>query len=350
MKKDIITKSRNYHFLSLGLALLLCSFFPGVSGSAFGYDPKSYTWPSDPNMRVASISFPSGSTWRSDLENGMGRWNGMWGMWLEFDYSFVGDVTYSNGDGNNSVGFVSDEDIDGYWGLTWTDSDGDEIVETDITFNVDISWNTGAQDERTRDETQPSFRKVVVHEFGHSLGLKHYCAELAQMAQGYAGHVWYGGNSTYRHHPSPDDCQGARFQYPYPSNSEEDATLMNFEMDGACDSETWRNNSVITTVSAGGEVDVEYTVCNVGNVGINFSLGVYLSSNDYISTSDTYIGGFSYYLPAHYAWERDKTFSIPSSVSPGTYYIGAVVDIGSILSEVRESNNRLVFPGQWIIE
>lgn len=332
----------------VGLLIILLVF--GLSQFIKGYSAKSYNWSGDPDLRIATISFPSDSVWRSDLENGIGRWNGMWGMWLEFDYSFSSYSSFTHSDGDNNVAFVSAADVDGNWGVTWSRHSGGDTLETDIGFNSEISWNTGAQDERERDTSQPAFRKVAVHELGHALGLKHYCSELAQMAQGYAGHVWYGGSAKYRHHPTPDDCQGARYQYPYPSNSEYDATITNFEMQGSCGSHVWRSNSIVTTVSGGDPVNVEYTVCNVGNVYINFNLGIYLSTNDYISTYDTYIGGFGYGLPAHYAWERDKTFTIPTSVSPGTYYIGAVVDTNNTLNECRESNNRLVFPGKWEVE
>lgn len=334
--------------LSVSSALLVLLLAVGASDSAKGYNLWSFDWSGDPTLRIANISFPPG-IWRSDLENGLGRWNGMWGMWLEYDYSFSSYSSFSLGDGDNNVAFVSAADADGAWGVTWVRHSGSDILEADVMFNADIGWNTGAQDERERDTSRPAFRKVVVHEFGHALGLDHYCSELAVMAQGYAGHVWYGGSATYRHHPTPDDCQGARHIYPYPSNSEIDAALTNFEMHGGCNSHVWRSNSATTTVPAGNTVNVEYTVCNPGNVGINFNLGVYLSTNDYISTYDTYIGGFSYYLPAHYAWERDKTFTIPSSVNSNTYYIGALVDTNNTLPEARETNNRLVFPGRWIV-
>jgi Uncharacterized conserved protein len=331
---------------------ILFGVFGAVASNSNAYDLKSHTWTSDPTMRVATISFPSGSIWRDDLETGVGRWNGINGMWLEFDLTYSNYNSFNtpcdntSGDGENNVAFVSSAAVDGNWGLHCSDYDGSERLESDIMFNADISWNTGIQDERVRKTDKPTFLKVVVHEFGHSVGLNHFDTEHAVMSQGYDGHLWWGGSETYRHHPMADDIQGSRVLYSH-SNGEIDVTATNFEMSGATSTALWRNNSTITNVSAGNSVNVEYSVANIGKSSASFSLGVYLSTNDYISTSDTYLGGFGYVLPAHYIWDRDKTFTIPSNVAPGTYYIGVVVDTDNSLTENRESNNRLVFPGKW---
>lgn len=325
-----------------------------IAAKSHAYDLKSHTWNSDPTMKVATVSFPSGSVWRDDLETGVGRWNGIGGMWLEFDLtysnynSFNSPCDNTDGDGENNVAFVNSAAVDGNWGLHCSDYDGSERLESDIMFNADISWNTGIQDERIRKTDKPTFLKVVVHEFGHSVGLNHFDTEQAVMSQGYDGHLWWGGLETYRHHPMADDIQGSRILYSH-SNSEIDVTATNFEMSGASSTALWRNDTANTNVAAGGTVNVEYSVANVGKSSASFSLGVYLSTNDYISTGDIYLGGFGYVLPAHYIWDRDKAFTIPSSVTPGVYHIGVVVDTDNSLSEARETNNRLVFPGTWTV-
>ena len=347
-----MTGSTNFSAIAgpalVGLSMLLSA--PAV----LAFDLKSHTWTADPTFKVSTISFPSGSVWRDDLEIGIGRWNGINGMWLEFDLTFSNFGSFNApcdgaaGDGENNVAFVSSADIDGSWGLHCSDADGSERLESDIMFNADIAWYTGVQDERVRNTDKPTFLKVVVHEFGHSVGLNHFDTAQAVMSQGYDGHLWWGGSETYRHHPMADDIAGSRALYSS-SIPEADVTAMNFEMSGASSTALWRSNGTNSVVSAGSQVNVEYSVANLGKAGANFSLGVYLSNNDYISTGDTYLGGFSYFLPAHFVWDRDKTFTIPGNVAPGTYFLGVVVDTGSTLAENRESNNRLVFPGTWTV-
>ncbi|UCF05879.1 MAG: matrixin family metalloprotease [bacterium] len=302
------------------------------------------TWDSDPTLRIYTVSFAAGTVWRSDLINGIDRWNDVWGMWLEFDTEFRNDATWRTGDGINGVGFSASADIGGAWGVTYKISDGDEIEEMDVRFNADLAWETGAQDERVREV--PAFRKVVVHELGHALGLDHECSELAVMAQGTAGHVWYGGNAPTRHHPMADDVEGSRELYPW-SGTYRDVALSNFEMLGTCSSQLWRNNTSLTTVEAGSTVDLEYLVSNPGNVGINFILGIYLSTNDNISKWDTYLTGQSWWMTYEYNSETDITVTIPCDVPPGIYHMGVVADPDYELAEVREGNNRLVFPGRW---
>ena len=120
--------------VSFKLYLLLVSIiiFSMLFGRALAYDLKSHTWPSDPTMRVATISFPSGSVWRDDLERGVGRWSGLWGMWLEFDLNYSNYSSFNSpcdgtsGDEENNVVFVSSADVDGGWGLHCSDRDGSE--------------------------------------------------------------------------------------------------------------------------------------------------------------------------------------------------------------------------------
>ena len=173
-------------------------------------------------------------------------------------------------------------------------------------FNADIAWYTGVQDERVRNTDKPTFLKVVVHEFGHSVGLNHFDTGLAVMSQGYDGHLWWGGSETYRHHPMADDIAGSRALYSH-SNSETDVTAMNFEMSGATSTVLWRSNNMNTLVNAGSMVNVEYTVANIGNVGSDFSLGIYL-----------FIKRTTLFLPETPIWAGFLTIFLPTLFGSAT--------------------------------
>lgn len=68
---------------------------------------------------------------------------------------------------------------------------------------------------------------------------------------------------------------------------------------------------------------------------------VYLSTDNVISTSDTLLTTIT--TPAMAggaaAWNFSVPFTIPTSVAPGTYYLGVCLDTGNTVSEYSDSNN-----------
>lgn len=68
---------------------------------------------------------------------------------------------------------------------------------------------------------------------------------------------------------------------------------------------------------------------------------MYLSTNTTITTSDTEIGSYTEaaQLGPGSAVTVMKAFWVPSSLSPGTYYVGVRVDTDSWVAESDESNN-----------
>jgi hypothetical protein len=91
----------------------------------------------------------------------------------------------------------------------------------------------------------------------------------------------------------------------------------------------------------GGSIAVSNSVTSV-NGAPPFFVGIYLSADETITTSDLYIG---------YRWVStlasggtstlDTTVLIPNTLVPGTYYIGAIADYGNVVVESDETNNAL---------
>jgi subtilase family serine protease len=113
---------------------------------------------------------------------------------------------------------------------------------------------------------------------------------------------------------------------------------------------------IMTAVSTPQSVGTatSFTVPNtVKNIGIGasfgFSVGIYLSSDQLITTSDILIGsrmvgwlepaGSPYASPSE---SSDNTVvTIPSTIPAGTYYIGAIADPYNGIKEANEANNAL---------
>jgi subtilase family serine protease len=103
-----------------------------------------------------------------------------------------------------------------------------------------------------------------------------------------------------------------------------------------------------STVAAGGKVSLSgWTVKNEGNAASGaFSNGFYLSTNQIISSSDTYLTGnsnSSLSAGGQHSW-GGVTLTIPAGTLPGNYYIGIVVDRANAVAESRESNNYVSSP------
>jgi len=100
------------------------------------------------------------------------------------------------------------------------------------------------------------------------------------------------------------------------------------------------------TIAVGGQLGYYYDahVGGSGAVGSGFQTGVYLSNDAGISTSDRLLENISEDASLS-AGEQfgarmfSRTVNIPGSVSPGTYWVGVVVDNGNNVSETNEGNN-----------
>ena len=109
-------------------------------------------------------------------------------------------------------------------------------------------------------------------------------------------------------------------------------------------------NIVSGGTSAGGSINIEYSAANWSHVKAGaFSVGFYISNNEYISTHDVPIGyyDFTHGLDAYgKTGITNHSFTLPHAdhefwkyKGNGTYFIGAIVDPDNVHSEFSKSNN-----------
>jgi subtilase family serine protease len=115
----------------------------------------------------------------------------------------------------------------------------------------------------------------------------------------------------------------------------------------------------VTSVTApssgtiGGSISISLTVVNEGGTDAGpFRVGLYLSTNDIISTGDIFTGTICDYpsgLSAGTSSTCSGPMSVPGSVSPGTYYVGAIADDQDIVVEIHEDNNARAAPSPTVL-
>ncbi len=100
-----------------------------------------------------------------------------------------------------------------------------------------------------------------------------------------------------------------------------------------------------TAAAAGEQLAITRQITNAGVAdAMSFSYRYYLSTNAMISTDDIELGRFNLSLPEGGDDYGVDVLTVPSNVSPGTYYLGMIVDPDDLLDEVDEENNVALGP------
>jgi Ca2+-binding RTX toxin-like protein len=94
-----------------------------------------------------------------------------------------------------------------------------------------------------------------------------------------------------------------------------------------------------SSASAGQQVTVNYKISNFGASTSGGAMGVYLSTDSTISTSDRLLTK-AYSLSGITSFQNFSTaITLPGDLAPGTYYIGVVADAENSVAESNEANN-----------
>jgi len=338
-------KKINTNLKYVGLIIILAALIPisvmeaGRFNTCNG-DPVTLN--GDPNTRISTISFPSGSVQRQDLDNVISHWNNMRGMTLEFDprTTFSGNYAFDNGRNEIAIQNISSlgrtiwqRDACFWW---W---ESQSIEEFDIEINATTSWQFGAPPENNNNGRN-SFRYTAVHELGHALGLldNNNVNSAAVMKQSLKGECWCGSGASTRVHPLTDDTFTSRSLYPH-SNAHRDIAACAFEILPSSRNVTETMSTTTINVSRGGTFTVRGSFGNLGNRHANFDIVYVLSTNTIISTFDRVVASGTGTAPAGAFHTFSWTARVPNSLSPGTYNLGLIVDPNNNISERIEGNN-----------
>ena len=100
-----------------------------------------------------------------------------------------------------------------------------------------------------------------------------------------------------------------------------------------------------TVIAFGGTSTISFSVLNQSYQTTSTSLGFYLSNDSLWDVSDTYLSYFSISsIAANSFYSSSSSITIPSSTSPGNYFVLSYVDYTNSISETNENNNVKAIP------
>ncbi|MFK8014731.1 MAG: pre-peptidase C-terminal domain-containing protein [Gammaproteobacteria bacterium] len=312
--------------LAIGLACL------ATSSNAF---VVNNWWIDGTNIVMDDVMLPE-ATWSTPTQSQMVEWNQVDTTDNSHAFRINTNPQFSFGanDGDNTIGFLGEASLTSEYGLDYSNalawaiswSSNGRRDESDVVLDPALSWSLNPNNSTW-------FQSTVLHELGHVRGLGHYNARPSMQNSGQSKYLR--DEDLYR-----DDKEGVRQNASHVT--ERDITIQNKWHDGT--RPQWMTMSP-TTLREGDTISLNNIyVENRGTLSFtsNLRFGVYLSTNDIISTGDQLLNTGS--------WSTFSTWStfnwsatIPQVNDCGTRWIGGIIDDNGAWSERFEGNNSVAF-------
>ncbi|OZG74215.1 hypothetical protein BTA51_04135 [Hahella sp. CCB-MM4] len=302
-------------------------------------------------------SFPSGSGYRTALEEAIARLNDN-AAGFTF-YIIYTSTAPSLGNGRSEVWIenISPPAVTNYW---WNGSCN--LTEADIRMDSSVTWTTSTLKTTNFNYggSGRPFQTTLLHELGHAIGLGHEADEYNIMGQDW-NHIHTNG-STSRAYFGEDASDGS--VYLYGAGSDEDLGIVHWKWTGASGAYSAHGKTRLLNPSTGAElsysivggerrynvvrgqsVRMELTYENNGNSYQYEDVSYVASSNDFISTFDTLLATRNLGLSPDNVYTSTYDVTIPSSLNCNTpYWLGAIIDANGSLTENNEWNNATYIP------
>ncbi len=273
-----------------------------------------------------------------------------------------GDTSYFSGNSENEI--YLDNTVSTAACTYWFFSSTCEVSEADMQFG-NQSWTTIDDSGHYPYGGLRSLTGTAVHEGGHCVGMAHSSDSYNMMGADFS-HVTRNGTAAY-YGPGEDlsdgliDLHGKRTGG---LDSFRDVGITVMRYIGASGEYSLHGFGAVRgyygaarpvvgsyvgqpmyRVGAGASIQMDITLENNGEADVETpNIGLYLSDNDIISSSDEFLGQVPSSLGRDSALEITFGATIPLGIAPGNYFLGAYIDHDNLISEATVANNVAYYP------